>query len=56
MRRVRSRLPGMNVQRLLDGSTPLLDEVNKGRLDLVFPKPGETGAGMVTRLLVSEEV
>jgi DNA-binding transcriptional LysR family regulator len=54
--RFRNRFPGIDVQLLLDGATPLLDEVNEGRLDLVFTQPGETGAGMETRMLACEDV
>jgi DNA-binding transcriptional LysR family regulator len=54
--RFRERFPGIDVQLLLDGAGPLLDEVNEGRLDLVFTQPGETGAGMVTRMLACEDM
>jgi DNA-binding transcriptional LysR family regulator len=54
--RFRNRFPGIDVQLLLDGATPLLDEVNEGRLDLVFTQPGETGAGMATRMLACEDM
>jgi DNA-binding transcriptional LysR family regulator len=54
--RFRNRFPGIDVPLLLDGATPLLDEANEGRLDLVFTQPGETGAGMVTRMLACEPI
>jgi DNA-binding transcriptional LysR family regulator len=54
--RFRDRFPGIDVQLLLDGAASLLDEVNEGRLDLVFTQPGDTGAGMVTRMLACEDI
>jgi DNA-binding transcriptional LysR family regulator len=54
--RFRERFPRIDVQLLLDGAAPLLDEVNEGRLDLAFTQPGETGAGMTTRMLACEDM
>jgi DNA-binding transcriptional LysR family regulator len=54
--RFRDRFPGIDVQLLLDGAAPLLDEVNEGRLDLAFTQPGDIGAGMVTRMLACEDI
>jgi DNA-binding transcriptional LysR family regulator len=54
--RFRERFPGIDVKLMLDGAAPLLNEVNEGRLDLVFTQPGETGAGMMTRMLVCEDM
>lgn len=54
--RFRDRFPGINVQLMLDGAASLLDEVNEGRLDLVFTQPGDIGAGMGTRMLACEDI
>ena len=54
--RFREKFAGIDVELLLDGAAPLLDEVNEGRLDLVFTQPGEIGASMATLMLACEDM
>jgi DNA-binding transcriptional LysR family regulator len=54
--RFRSKYPGIDVQLLLDGALSLLDEVDEGRLDLVFTQPENVRVGMTSRMLACEEL
>jgi len=54
--RFRLQYPGIDVQLVLDGAAPLLDEVNDGRLDLAFAQPGGIGAGITSRMLACEDM
>ncbi len=54
--RFREKFAGIDIELLLDGAAPLLDEVNEGRLDLVFTQPGEVGASMATLMLACEDM
>jgi DNA-binding transcriptional LysR family regulator len=52
----REKFPGIDVQLLLDGAAPLLDEVAEGRLDIAFTQPGEIPTALTTRMLACEDV
>jgi len=52
----REKYPGIQIELVIDGGARLLDEVNEGRLDVVFSQPGEIGAGMTTRMLACEDM
>lgn len=54
--RFRLKYPGIDVQLLLDGALSLLDEVDEGRLDLVFTQPENVRVGMTSRMLACEEL
>lgn len=54
--RFRQKFPGINVELVLDGAAPLLQEVDEGRLDIAFAQPGEMSAGMSSRLIACEDM
>ncbi|MEI9997983.1 MAG: LysR family transcriptional regulator [Verrucomicrobiota bacterium] len=54
--RFRQKYPGIDVELVLDGAAPLLEEINEGRLDVVFTQPGEMSAGMTARLVACEDM
>jgi len=54
--RFRLELPGIDIQLVLDGAAPLLDQVAEGRLDLAFTQPGELGPGLTSRMLACEDM
>lgn len=54
--RFREKFPGIDIELMLDGAAPLLNEVNEGRLDLVFAQPGEIGAAVAARMVACEDL
>ncbi|HEX4138862.1 MAG TPA: LysR family transcriptional regulator [Candidatus Methylacidiphilales bacterium] len=52
----RKKYPGIDVELVLDGAAPLLQEVNEGRLDIAFTQPGDMSAGMTARMIACEDM